>query len=218
MSGEEEIADIDPTPIHHPVDDEAIASAVHDATADVGDDTMDQDQDQDQPQQPDASTCTHDEHINVNTDEVKLDPDLDTDKAVIHNDATSTATKMEPEDIRAMILREDEERAKKGKGPKRRARRVGRVPVRKAPKLEESTAIEATTATLSPVPVPVPVPEELVVETAVVETMMPRVLSKHDEKWNSMLKELETFKVSFSINRCHHSSWYHHHLHHHQNR
>ncbi len=174
MSGEEEIADIDPTPIHHPVDDDAIASAVKDAAAEVADETMDHEFDSD--------VIHHQDEVEVEDERVNND-DHDNDKTSIKEDEARTA---DSENIRAMILKEDEERINKSKAPKRRARRVGKVPVRKVPKLGEPPVLEER--------VEPPVVEEIVAEPSVVDTL-PRVLSKHDEKWNSMLRELEAFKV-----------------------
>lgn len=169
-----EIDGVDPTPIHHPVDDEAIASAVQDATGDVEDGTMD-----------------HEEHHHGADDGSKLDDDKDEK----HDSSTSMLPDLS---------------SPPRKNPNRkRARRVGRIAVvRKVARLSEAAAVQGvvsetqhggeapphdgvgeTSADKVAAHPPAPIP---------VDTL-PRVLSKHDEKWNAMFQELLDFKVCTGV-------------------
>ena len=165
---------VDPTPFHHPVDDETIASAVRDATGDVEDGTMD-----------------HEEHHHGADYGSKLDDDKDQK----HDSSTS----MWP-DLSSLVR----------KNPNRkRARRVGRIAVvGKVARLSKVAAVQGVfsetqhggeapphggvggasqdkVAARPPAPIPV--------------DTFPRVLSKHDEKWNAMFQELLDFKVCIGV-------------------
>jgi len=187
MSGDDDIADIDgvdPTPIHHPVDDEAIASAVQDATGDV----------------VDEPAMDHDHSAEDATKNGKGGTDDDHDN---HDKQEHESTSLLP-DLRSSSK----------KVQKKRARRVGRVEVvRKVPKLSEYAAVQdvaaETQASSAPVEAP-PAADATYEQTTTTATApegdaaaapmavdsLPRVLSKHDEKWNAMFQELLAFKVS----------------------
>lgn len=169
MSGDEDIAEIhgvDPTPIDHPVDDEAIASAVNATAAEVADHPG-----MDDHNAPDTGNGTHEQGE-------KSEPN---DGA--GGDGMLTGDHLQPSDLYPPA----------NKIPKKRARRVGKVPaVRKVPKLNDGALVVDPTTPTSPNGIEAEGAEP----SATMPTeVLPRVLSKHDEKWNAMFKELLEYKV-----------------------
>eukprot|EP00429_Kryptoperidinium_foliaceum_P007691 CAMPEP_0176009660 /NCGR_PEP_ID=MMETSP0120_2-20121206/4364_1 /TAXON_ID=160619 /ORGANISM="Kryptoperidinium foliaceum, Strain CCMP 1326" /LENGTH=326 /DNA_ID=CAMNT_0017342461 /DNA_START=16 /DNA_END=996 /DNA_ORIENTATION=- len=118
----------DPTPIHHPVDSEAIESAVTAAAAEVAD---------------------------------KEEPSKEDELARVE--------------------------------PRKRARRVGRVDVKPAKYAKFDSGVdphlEALAADSSD-----PVRQEAAARVIEAEAFIPKVVSKHDEKWNHMFNRLVAFK------------------------
>jgi len=165
---------VDPTPIHHPVDDEAIASAVKDATGGVEDGTMD-----------------HEEHRHGADDGSNLDHAKD--------EKHDSSTSMLPD------LSSPPRKNPDGKW----ARRVGRIAVvRKFARLSEAAVnqgIVSETQHGGKAP-----PHDGVGEAsadkvaahplaAISVDTLPRVLSKPDEKWDAMFRELVGFKVCIGV-------------------
>jgi hypothetical protein len=203
MSADEEIAEIhgvDPTPIHHPVDDEAIASAVNEAAAEVGDHDHPDDggdgiiMDEEDPHPNSSSNVTTIVEQEPQPD--AADGEGHTDSTTAADAANTTTTTISPDDG---LPPSDLYSPDNPKTPKKRSRRVGKVAVvRKVPKLSEVSSASVGVV-MDPTVPPPPIGEvEGGTETAaaaMATELIPRVLSKHDEKWNGMFKELLDFKV-----------------------
>ena len=191
-----EIHGVDPTPIDHPVDDEAIASAVNAAAEDVASQSeTDEDPHPEDQHHPTMYTVHHDDHdLDISNAGIKEHPGRtgpnDESLAAAADGANTTDVLLPASEQNSAPSNNNNKN--NNENPKQRARRVGKVPVvRKVPKLEEPSsgagAVDPTISALEGTEPVVPMSPEV----------LPRVLSKHDEKWNAMFKDLVEFKVCF---------------------
>lgn len=233
-----EIAGVDPTPIHHPVDDEAIASAVNEAAAEVADAAIDvamaaaaaaagEPEAQDPASEGlvhdighemvDAAAAPDDHHQDQDVHHESMDgassllPNGDEEDEHIpqisaeDNQAQGETTSGEPQVPQPVDqLKTDqvpcgasEAADNSKKETKKRIRRVGKVPSRKLPKLDGTVTAPLGSATPGETMIGSTTTTPVEAMTVVLENgdAIPRVVSKHDEKWNNMFQKLVAYQV-----------------------
>jgi hypothetical protein len=161
-------------------EDDAIVSAVNAAAEEVADAAAKQEADTD--------------HF-ADADESKSGEDMDAKPVDEESESAAAALNAPTEDTTAK--EETKPTKPKKKETKKRMRRVGKTNPRKIVKISqvEEAVEEEPQRVAATDPTTVEVVDEGGSAAVLPDLPTPRVLSKHDEKWNAMLEKLAAFKV-----------------------
>jgi hypothetical protein len=193
-----------PTPMEQ-ADYDDIANAVNEAAKEVADaaaadmDTTEAENETKDADKPNEDAKVEEKPADESKDDAKVEEaTTEADEAKVEDKPADASKDADPAST-------TKAKDKPKKDTKKRIRRVGKTTPRKVPKLEEA----ATPTSMAGTPAASETPggdasattsgeaaEAVAAAAASLPESIPRVLSKHDEKWNGMLDKLVAFKVS----------------------